>query len=461
MKSIILFIFLILIILQLHSQEKGNYIYDANCNCWRNDNTASISEDPIPDVFMWQFTTVPYISFITDIFFIDSSRGWLSHNSTGIAKTTDGGFTWDTVSFHDSTFTTSYNGVYFINQNTGWAVGGAVQIRKTINGGLSWFKQYSAPVVGVLNSVYFFDESTGFAIGRKTANLNSFIERTSNGGGSWAEIMATTANGNELNDQYWFNSNTGWICGSNVLLKTTNGGFNWTNYYSNIPPTSNGSNTLYGIYFVNQQTGWIGAGNIDSKNIYKTTNGGLNWVFQNNPAAYYTFPQINDLKFLTPDSGWAINGSTAAGAIMFTTNGGNNWIIEEGSNYWFDCITYFQRHKAWCGSSGGRVWYTYLRSNPVGISGNNSAPLSYALYQNSPNPFNPVTTIKFSIPNNSQVKLSVFDVTGREIEQLLNTELTPGEYRYQFNASNYSSGIYIYRLETAGFTETRKMILIK
>jgi hypothetical protein len=95
------------------------------------------------------------------------------------------------------------------------------------------------------------------------------------------------------------------------------------------------------------------------------------------------------------------------------------------------------------------------------ISGNSNLPLSHALFQNFPNPFNPVTTIKFNIPNNSYIKLSVFDVTGREIEQLINTELTPGEYSYQFNASNYSSGIYFYRLESGGFSETRKMVIIK
>jgi photosystem II stability/assembly factor-like uncharacterized protein len=447
--------------LQLCAQQKYYYNFDAECGRWSFDNNLPISRDPISDVFTWQFATVPYIDNITDIFFIDSSKGWLSHTSTGIAKTTDGGFTWDTVSFHDSTFTTSYNGVYFINQNTGWAVGGAVQIRKTINGGLTWFKQYSVPVAGVLNSIYFFDTDTGFAIGRKTASYNSFIERTTNGGASWTEITATTSANNELSCQFWFNSNTGWICGRDVLLKTTNGGLNWTNYYANIPPTQNGANALLGIYFVNQQTGWIGASNLDHKNIYKTTNGGSNWVFQDNPVAQYTYVQINDVKFLSSDSGWAVHGTPFSGAIMFTTNGGTNWIIEEGSNYWFDCLTYYQRYKAWCGSSAGRVWYTYFQNNPVGVSGNNNFPFSYALYQNFPNPFNPVTTIKFRIAKEGRVKLSVFDVTGREIQNLLKAEFSPGEYSYQFNASNYSSGVYFYRLVADGFVETKKMVIIK
>jgi photosystem II stability/assembly factor-like uncharacterized protein len=397
---------------------------------------------------------------MNDIIFTDTSNGWAVHTGNGAILSTNSGFTWQIISFNDTSFTTSYNGVFFINNLTGWAAGGALQIRKTTNGGASWFKQYSAPAAGVLNNIYFFNNNTGIAIGRKNASLNSYVEKTTSGGLNWTEIIATTANNNELHDQFWFDLNTGWISGRNTLLKSTNGGLNWVNLYSNIPATQNGQNELLAIWFVNQQTGWVGASNLDKKNIYKTTDAGSSWVFQNNPVTQNQYVQINDLRFLTPDSGWAVHGTPVSGAIMFTTNGGNNWIIEEGSNNWFDCIYNYARYKAWCGSEG-KVWYTYLQS-PMGLKNtNNKVPVSYVLYQNYPNPFNPVTTIEFDAAEQSEIELSIFDVTGRKIETLINSVFGAGKYKFDFHGDNYSSGIYFYQLKAAEFIETRKMTILK
>ncbi len=93
-------------------------------------------------------------------------------------------------------------------------------------------------------------------------------------------------------------------------------------------------------------------------------------------------------------------------------------------------------------------------------------PSSFTLYQNYPNPFNPSTTIKFSIPPNvksetSNVKLIVYDILGRELRTLINKQLHPGEYKIEFDASNYSSGIYIYKITAGKYTDTKKLLLIK
>ncbi len=91
----------------------------------------------------------------------------------------------------------------------------------------------------------------------------------------------------------------------------------------------------------------------------------------------------------------------------------------------------------------------------------NEIPNEFSLQQNYPNPFNPSTNIKFSIPKNSNVKISVFSSAGKEIETLVNSELNAGKYNADWNASIYSSGIYFYRITADGFTETKKMILVK
>jgi len=93
-------------------------------------------------------------------------------------------------------------------------------------------------------------------------------------------------------------------------------------------------------------------------------------------------------------------------------------------------------------------------------------PEKYFLNQNYPNPFNPATKIKFEIPyrvksDNSQVKIAIFDVPGRKVEVLLNEKLSPGIYEVSWDAHNYPSGVYFYRLVTDEVSITKKMVLLK
>jgi hypothetical protein len=100
--------------------------------------------------------------------------------------------------------------------------------------------------------------------------------------------------------------------------------------------------------------------------------------------------------------------------------------------------------------------------NPNDIKQNsNIIPNKFSLKQNYPNPFNPSTTIKFSISENSFVSLKIYDVNGREISELVNKNLSQGEYEATFDARNLSSGVYFYTLRTGKFIETKVMSLIK
>ncbi len=100
--------------------------------------------------------------------------------------------------------------------------------------------------------------------------------------------------------------------------------------------------------------------------------------------------------------------------------------------------------------------------NTIGISPvSNQIPGKYSLSQNYPNPFNPVTNIKFSIPKSGLITLKVYDIIGREVEQLINQTMNAGIYKYDFDASHLSSGVYFYKLTAGDFTETKKMLLIK
>ena len=84
-----------------------------------------------------------------------------------------------------------------------------------------------------------------------------------------------------------------------------------------------------------------------------------------------------------------------------------------------------------------------------------------ALAANYPNPFNPTTTITYTLKEKSNVNLTVYDILGRELEVLVNTTQDAGEYKAQFDASQYTSGVYIYRLKVGDKTFVKKMLLAK
>lgn len=101
------------------------------------------------------------------------------------------------------------------------------------------------------------------------------------------------------------------------------------------------------------------------------------------------------------------------------------------------------------------------RMTLTSINEETGTPIEYRLAQNYPNPFNPSTTIKFSIPENSNVKVVIYNSLGMEVAILVDDNLSSGSYQYKWNASSFASGIYLYKLETNNFVDVRKMILIK
>jgi hypothetical protein len=104
---------------------------------------------------------------------------------------------------------------------------------------------------------------------------------------------------------------------------------------------------------------------------------------------------------------------------------------------------------------------TYCVGTITGISNNNGIPSVFALEQNYPNPFNPTTDINYQIAKESPVKITVFDILGKNVATLVNEKKTPGFYKVEFNASNLASGLYFYKIEAGDFTDVKKMMLVK
>ncbi len=115
------------------------------------------------------------------------------------------------------------------------------------------------------------------------------------------------------------------------------------------------------------------------------------------------------------------------------------------------------------GGSGRGDFMLQSLGNPITETGNNnhSLPGVYSLDQNFPNPFNPTTSIKFSLAKSVLVKFVVFDVLGREVQTLISEKMDAGSYEVSFDGTSLFSGIYFYKITAGDFSQVRKMVLIK
>jgi len=137
------------------------------------------------------------------------------------------------------------------------------------------------------------------------------------------------------------------------------------------------------------------------------------------------------------------------------TNHKNSWTIKNlSSEYLFWSVQALDNNFE--GSSWAQEKITLVEDKII-----SNLPTSYSLGQNFSNPFNPITKIKYSIPQLSNVELIVFDILGNEIETLVNEEKPAGTYEVTWHAVNLPSGVYFYRIQAGNFVETKKMILLR
>jgi photosystem II stability/assembly factor-like uncharacterized protein len=296
------------------------------------------------------------------------------------------------------------------------------------------------------------------------------IHKTTNGMASWTVISPDLANGHVQNlgtittvDVSKSDPNVIY-CGTddaNVWV-TVNGGSNWTKINSGLPFRWVTRVTIHpeqaSICYVTlsgYKTDSSGA------HVFKTTNFGATWgsISSNLPNA-----PVNDL-IIDPAILSTLYIATDVG-VMVSTNDGANWsVYNSGIPSSIPChdLTMHNATRKLVVWTHGRSAYSTSMS-PLGITPVNEIPVNYGLMQNFPNPFNPVTTIRYSIPASSRaerVSLVVFDVTGKLAAVLVQTEQNPGVYEVSFDAGNLSSGVYFYRLTSGTFSETRKMLLVK
>jgi len=256
------------------------------------------------------------------------------------------------------------------------------------------------------------------AIGISATNTNKIYIGTSGG-----KILVTTDNGSNwtsvtgypyisdfvvdnTNDDVCYATLTG--TGGIHVLKTTNGGLIWTSITGNLPSIAANSIVMRTL---NPRMLFVGT----DIGVFQSTNEGVNWVSFNSGLPSVS---IYDMKY-----------KQTVGTILVATHGRGCW--------------------------------TFNLNSTIGVDPFGEIPLKYKLSQNYPNPFNPVTNIEFDIPKYNSVKLEIYDISGKKIEELVNQNLNAGHYQVQWDASKYASGAYIYKLLTPDYSSTAKMILIK
>ena len=139
----------------------------------------------------------------------------------------------------------------------------------------------------------------------------------------------------------------------------------------------------------------------------------------------------------------AVNNSTNSNPFTLTAPGPGDYIVNAG-------------HKS------PLVWDSAsVNISVTSVGGNPLNPAGFKLYDNYPNPFNPSTTIRYSIPEASFTALKIYNALGKEVAALVNETKSAGTYEVEFNALDLTSGIYFYTIQAGSFKETKKMILLK
>jgi photosystem II stability/assembly factor-like uncharacterized protein len=396
----------------------------------------------------WKVDTVKHniTGIMMGVEFTSANAGVICGDTT--LRTTDGGRTWLPVAkaIDGSGLEQGFAAIHCFD-STNW-VGVGYTIFHTTNAGQAWIWDsmhvYSSNFWAVK-----FAGSTGIASGQ-----NSTIVRTLNGGVKW-DIAKGPEYGLGASNYFGiaFSAVGGWIVvGGNpndmtgAILRSTDAGASW----DTVLHTS--TRVVTAVSFANSNIGYAAA---DS--IYRTTDGGITW------KAVSPIPgSVRGMSFKDPSIGTAVCSS---GRIYRTEDAGVHW-IQQISNTSMDlwAVCFIDTARGWISgyrdvvlrtANGGWGPLISVHEPPVGV------PDAYSLSQNFPNPFNPSTTIRYSLPHSGNVSLTLFNMLGQEVATIAQGEMAPGYHEVKFEASALASGVYLYRLRAGDFVQTRKLILLR
>ncbi len=363
---------------------------------------------------------------------------------------------------------------------------GNAGIYRTTDGGQSWHQVYLPSGSGnnYWNWVHFFDSQNGIAeCDQNITNQNFFIVKTTNGGVTWTPIaIQPTSNQNEYgiqNSVYFFDSLNGWfgtgpLNGPGIggrVFRTTDGGNTW------VGVNSGNNGVVRGISFISPLVGVRTSEGFPFLTV--TSDGGQTWnAVINLPVPNITI-MLSSACIITPNKKqiWLSGAHGSTNFILTSIDDGLTWLEQTVPNllsnvvYDMSTITFGVSNDSVQAfavtttlSGGGGLVLNYL--HPVGFvtdvgDETKNIPIEYSLSQNFPNPFNPSTTISWQSPVGSWQTLKIYDMLGNEVATLVDEYREAGKYEVEFNAKNLANGMYLYRIQTGSFAETKKMILLR
>jgi hypothetical protein len=374
-----------------------------------------------------------------------------------------------------------------------------------------WITCDISPVSPYVNRLYI--SWTSFSLGGDIVSV-----RSSNGGANWSEPVPVSEPGASVQGSNICVSRNGqvnvcWLqysSNANIFFdRSTNGGAAFGTdvlvssgtFPSGLP---NSVGTFPSIAVDNStgpRSGWIYVTFADNRNgdcdvfLSRSTNNGVSWsgavrvnndAMSNGKIQYWPAIAVNEtgnIAIIFMDTRNTANNTIIEAFIARSYDGGFTFANEvvssdqsptniPGSNVRFgDYIDIDYQGlnivPVWTDERAGGFnmdIFTAEISELLGTPVANTIPDRFELYQNYPNPFNPTTRIRFEIPSNLKSEfcnLKLYDVLGRQVAVLVDNALTPGTYELEWNASAFPSGIYFYTLTADGFSDTKKMLMIK
>ncbi len=341
--------------------------------------------------------------------------------------------------------------------------GNLARIYKSTNGGISFgLMDTSAGLVG-----YDFLQKIAHPEGNyDTLYFVSHQRRTFDGGATW-ETMDDVGWGhfievNPGNHSQIIVGGEGFMLNA-IMAVSSDYGTTWT--FANMNGYFGGDNALHALAI--NGSDWFGAG---EGVICKTNDGGNNWSQLINTWSYpaqwqlYIFgidfsPADHKRIYATGDG-----RGTSKVPLLYSADYGTTWdTLSCAGNGIPHILALAVKNTA----SGDRVFLggsgVFLYENIfTGVHDRTPAhPDHYSLANNYPNPFNPSTTIEFSLPKRNHVTLRVFTVLGQILTTLVDEDLTTGTYKVRWNAGEHASGIYYYRMDAGAYSNTKKLLLMK
>jgi len=345
----------------------------------------------------------------------------------------------------------------------------AGKIYKSTNAGGTWALSYSDPDnVTYINYVKFFDENRGIAVGDYSSQIQTrliFYLETTNGGATWNNNNALMYGTSSPAIVRFTSASAGFHTGSLTvggqvqrgLWVTTNLGRQWTYRPVGVGGTADRDVSSIAMDFRDDLTGVVAR---NDSSLWVTLDGGVTWRLLGKAPERILFVSI------PPGSNW-VYGVGERGVLVQANFGNSLYIM--GSQYidrskTFTRVSFPAINKGYAvayGSTPSGQYFILSNTPATSVEKITSTSHRFFLEQNYPNPFNPSTVIEFSLPERSFVKLTIMNLLGQEIETLIAEEREAGSYRVKWNAGNFPTGTYFYRLQAGGFAQIKKLILLK